>query len=93
MVADDDIIIGGGDTRPGLPAYAYVIARGFAVRKRHITDGRVVVSARVCGECFRTDRRVGAASGIVHQRKVTAGSVGHTAVVKDQRVGSNGGVL
>ena len=37
--------------------------------------------------------RVGAAGGIVHERKVTSGSVGGTAVVKDQRVGSNGGVL
>src|SRR5439155_29577 len=35
----------------------------------------------------------GAAGGIVHERKVTGGSVGGTAVVKDQRISSNGGVL
>ena len=36
---------------------------------------------------------VGAAGGVVHERKVTSSSVGGTGVVKDQRIGSNGGVL
>ena len=93
VMADDDIVIGDGNTRSGLSAYAYVVARGFVAHKRHITDGRVVVSARVGSERFPTDGRVGAAGGIVHERKVTSGSVGTAAVVKHQRVGSSGGVL
>ena len=40
-----------------------------------------------------THGRIGAAGGIVHERKVTSGSVGGTAVVKHERVGSKGGVL
>ena len=40
-----------------------------------------------------TDGRVGAAGGIVRERKVTSGSVGATAVVKDKCAGSNRGVL
>ena len=45
MVADDDIVIGDGDTRPGHSAYGNVIAGGYAVLERQITDGCVVVSA------------------------------------------------
>ena len=76
VMADDDIVIGGGNTRSGLSAYAHVVARGFAAHKRQITDGRVVVSAGIGSERFPTDGRVGAAGGIVHERKVTGGSVG-----------------
>ena len=47
----------------------------------------------VSSERFPTDGRVGAAGGIIHQRKVTSGSVGATAVVKDECVGSNSGVV
>jgi hypothetical protein len=88
-MADDDIVIGSGDTRPSHAAYGNVIARGYAALERQITDGCVVVSAGVGSERFRTDGRVGAAGGIVHQRKITGGCVGRTAVVKDECVGSN----
>jgi hypothetical protein len=70
-----------------------VIARGYAALKCLITDSCVGASGGVGGERFPTDGRVGAADGIVYERKVTSSSVGGTAVVKDQRVGSNGGVL
>ena len=93
VVADDDVVIGCGDTSPGFSAYAHMIAGGFAVHKRQITDGRVVVSAGVCSKRFRTDRRVGTAGGIVHERKIAGGSVGRTTVVKDKRISSNGGVV
>src|SRR5207253_3177519 len=93
VVADDDIVIGGGDTRASHSAYNNVIARGLAILERLITDGCVVVSAGVGSERFPTSGRVGAAGGIIHERKVTGGRVGGTAVVKDERIGSNGGVL
>ena len=93
VVADDDIIIDGSDTRPSHCAYGNVIARGFAALERLITDRCVVVSGGIGNERFPTSGRVGAAGGIVHERKVTSGSVGVTAVVKDHRVGSNGRVL
>ena len=93
VMADDDIIIGGSDTRPSHSAQGNVIARGFAALERLITDGCVVVSGGVGSECFPTSGRVGAAGGIVHERKVTGGRVGGAAVVKDQRIGSDGGVL
>ena len=93
VMADDDIVIDGGDTRPSHAAQGNVVAGSYAALKRLITDGCVVVSGGVGSERFPTDGRVGAAGGIVHERKVTSGSVGGTSVVKDQRVGSNGGVL
>ena len=93
VVADDDIIIDGGDTGPGHAAQGNVIARGYVALERLITDGCVVVSGGVGSERFPTDGRVGAAGGIVHERKVTNGRVGRTAVVKDQRIGPNGGIL
>src|SRR5205807_3561845 len=93
VVANDDIIIGGGDTRASHSAYNNVIARGLAILERLITNGCVVVSAGVGSERFPTSGRVGAAGGIVHERKVTGGRVGATPVVKDERIGSNGGVL
>jgi hypothetical protein len=92
-MTDDDIVIGGGDTRAGLSAYADVVACGLAVHKRQITNGGVVVSTGVGSERVRTDGGVRAAGGVVHQRKVTSGSVGVAAVVKDHRVSSNGRVL
>src|SRR5438552_13366644 len=93
VVADDDIIIGGGNTRPGLTAYAHVVACRLAVHERHITDGRVAVPAGVGSERFPTDARVGTARGIVHESKITGGRVGGTAVVKDERVGPKGRVV
>ena len=93
VVADDNIVIGGGNTRPGHSAYAHVFIRSFIVLERLIADSCVVVSAGVDGERTRTDGRVGAAVGVVHERKVTGGSVGRTAVVKDKRVSSNGRVV
>ena len=93
VVADDDIVIDAGDTRPSHAAQGNVIARGYVALERLITDGCVVVSGGVGSERFPTDGRVGAAGGVVHERKVTSGSVGRTAVVKDQRIGPNGGVL
>ncbi len=93
VVTDDDVVIGGGDTRPGHFAYAtwWLVVSVFC--EREITGGCVVVPAGVGSERFRTDGRVEAAGGIVHERKVTGGSVGVTAVVKDERVGSNAGVV
>src|SRR5438552_2965295 len=70
VVADDDIIVGGGDTRPSHCAYGNVIARGFAALERLITDRGVVVSGGIGNERFRTSGGVEAAGGIVHQRKV-----------------------
>src|SRR5213079_955226 len=93
VMADDDIIIDGSDTRPSHCAYDNVIARGFAALERLITDRCVVVSGGIGNERFPTSGRVGAAGGIVHERKVTSGRVGGTAVVKDQRVGSKAGIL
>src|SRR5439155_22331807 len=93
VVADDDIIVGGGDTRPGHCAYGNIIARGYAALERLITDRCVVVSGGIGSERFRTDGRIGTAGGIVQEGKVTSASVGGTAVVKDERVGSNRGVL
>ena len=93
IVADDDVVIDGGDTRPSHCAQSNVIARGYAALERQITDGRVVVSGGIGSERFPTDGRVRPAGGIVHERKVTGGSVGVTAVVKDKRASSNGGVL
>src|SRR5439155_5935511 len=68
VVANDDIIIGGGDTRASHSAYNNVIARGLAILERLITNGCVVVSAGVGSERFPTSGRVGAAGGIVHER-------------------------
>ena len=79
VVADDDIVIGGGDTRAGHAAQDNVIARGYAAHKRLITDCCVAVSGGVGRERFPTNGRVGAAGGIVHERKVTSGSIGGTA--------------
>ena len=93
VVADDDIVIRGGDTRSGHAAQGNVIARGYVALERLITDGCVVVSGGVGSERVTAYGGVGAAGGIVHERKVTSGSVGGTGVVKDQRIGSNGGVL
>src|SRR4029077_18355684 len=93
VVADDDIVIDGDDTRASHAAQDNVIARSYAALERLITDGCVVVSGGVGSERFPPDGRIGAAGGIVHERKVTSGSVGGTAVVKDQRISSNGGVL
>src|SRR5256886_15362399 len=93
VVADDDIIIDAGDTRPSHCAYGNVIARGFAALERLITDRCVVVSGGIGNERFPTSGGVGGGRGIVYQRKVTSGSVGVTAVVKDQRIGSKGRVL
>ena len=93
VVADDDIVIDGGDTRSGHAAQGNVIARGYVALERLITDGCVVVSGSVGSERVTTYGGVGAAGGVVHERKVTSGSVGGTAVVKDQRIGPNGGVL
>ena len=93
VMADDDIIIDGSDTRPSHCAYGNVIARGFAALERLITDGCVGASGGVGSERFPTGGRVGAAGGIVHERKVTSGSVGCTAVVKDECVGPNGRVV
>ena len=92
-MADDDVVIDSGNTRPSHVAYSNVIARGYAALERLITDGRVGAPGGVGSERFPTDGRVGAAGGIVHERKVTSGSVGATAVVKDKCVGSNSGVL
>src|SRR4030095_8363318 len=76
VVADDDIIIGGGDPRPGHPAYGNIIARGLVALERQIADGCVVVSGGISSERLITDGRVEAAGGIVHERKVTGGCVG-----------------
>ena len=92
VVANDDIVIRGGDPRPSHAAQGNVIARAYAALERLITDGCVGVSGGVGRERFPTDGCVGAAGGIVHERKVTSSSVGGT-VVKDERVRSNGGVL
>ena len=82
VVADDDIVIDGGDTRPGHGAQGNVIARGHVALERLITDGCVVVSGGVGSERFPTYGRVGAAGGIVHERKVTSGSVRGTVSLK-----------
>ena len=51
----------------------------------------------VSRERFPTDSRVGAAGDIVHERRVTGGSIevaaDVTAAVKDERISSNGRVL
>ena len=93
VVADDDIVIDSGDTRPGHAAQDNVIACGYVALERLITDGCVGVSGGVGSERVTAYGGVGAAGGIVHERKVTSGSVGGTGVVKDQSIGSNGGVL
>ena len=93
VVADDDIIIDAGDTRPGHAAYGNVFTVADVTLERLITDGCVVASGGVGSERFPTSGRVGAAAGIVHERKVTGASVVRTGVVKDERIGSNGGVL
>ena len=55
-----------------------------------VTEGHVVNSGDVGSERAITDGRVGAADGIVHERKITDGRVEGTAVVRDERLGSNG---
>src|SRR5262249_48129271 len=43
VMTDDDIVIGGSDTRPCLSAYGNIITRGFVAHERLITDGGIVV--------------------------------------------------
>ena len=93
VVADDDIVIDAGDTRPGHAAHGNVLTVADVTLERLIADGCVVASGGVGSERFPTSGRVGAAGGIVHERKITGASVVRTGVVKDERIGSNGGVL
>ena len=46
-MADDDIVIGRGDTIPGVSAYAHVVVCVYAELERQITDGRVAGSGGV----------------------------------------------
>ena len=93
MVANDDIIIDAGNTRPRHAAYGNVITVADVTLERLIADGCVVASGGVGSERFPASGRVGAAAGIVHERKIPGAGVVRTGVVKDERIGSKSGVL
>ncbi len=58
-----------------------------------VPSGHVINSNGVGSERFPTDGRVGAAGRIIRERRVTSGSIGVTAAVKDQGGSSHSGVL
>ena len=93
VVADDNIVIDAGDTRPSHATYGNVIAVADIILERLVTDGGVVCSSGVGGERFPTSGCIGAAGGIVGERKVAAGSIVGTGIVKDERACPHGGVL
>ena len=75
VVTNDDIVIDAGNTGPGHAAYGNVITVAEVTLERLITDGRVGASAGVGSKRFPTSSCVGAAGGIVHQRKIPGTSV------------------
>ena len=85
-VADDDIVIGGGDTIPGLSAYAHVVAGGLTAIERYITDGCVVGSAGVASEGINTQGHVVESIEVVDERMETSGRVGAASVVLERTI-------
>jgi len=93
VVADNDVVIGTGNTRSGHLAYGNVVTITDVALERLITNGCVVASSSIGSKRFPSSGSVGAASGIVRESKITSGSVEAAAVVKDKSIRSNGRVL
>src|SRR5947207_13471083 len=84
VMTNDDIVIDAGDTGPGHAAYGNVITVAEVTLERLLTDACAAPSRSVGSERFPTSGRVGAAAGIVHERKITGASIGATGGVKDE---------
>ena len=108
VMADDDIVIGGGDTRPSHFAYGNVIASADVGSERFPTDGRVgaaggivherkVTSGSVGVTAVVKDERVGSNGGVlcaggVEQKRCRAHCGIGISSVEDQRSSANTGV-
>src|SRR5262245_6682168 len=92
VMADDDIIVGGGDTRPGHCAQGNVIARGYAALERLSTDGRVVVSGGIGSESKGTSGRIGVTTVVKLERGSANSGVLCAAGVEQQGCRADRGI-
>ena len=81
VVADDHIVIGGGETRPGQSAHAHVVGSGLTVLERQIADGSVILTVDVALHDTNTQGCVVEAVGVGDERVKTDGRVGAGVVV------------